>query len=321
MLGATVAGFLAFPIIALGTILWDGIHGRRRLPSLRVALFALQYGVNDCFEILLAGPLWIAAGFGRRLHSQSSIDRHQRLQAWSIGVLARRAEQLLGLRLHMPSEAVEALAPGPVIVLCRHVSLFDASLPSMLYHRLGLPVRGVIMAELLADPGFDLLYGRSGSVFIPRENGPDALTALTTFGTAARTAADAERTVVVIFPEGRLFRPELLQRFMTRMQEQDPTRANQLRSLRHVLPPKPGGTLALLQSMPDADVVVIAHAGLDAFPTFAQLAKVVPLPNHWDVTAWRIPRSSIPTDPSEQARWLDDEWRRVDRWVNSALHP
>ncbi|MEP6665583.1 MAG: hypothetical protein ABJA81_03950, partial [Nocardioidaceae bacterium] len=30
-----------------------------------------------------------------------------------------------------------------------------------LYHRLGYRTRGVIMAELLADPGFDLIYGGS----------------------------------------------------------------------------------------------------------------------------------------------------------------
>ena len=321
MLGATLVGCVAFPIIAPIAVLWDIIHGRWRLPSIRVALFLLQYGINDCVEIILAGPLWIVAGFGRRLDSKSSIARHQRLQAWSVGVLARRAEHLLGLRIHMPPDAIDTLAPGPVIVLCRHVSLFDASLPFMLYHRLSLPVRGVIMAELLADPAFDLLYRRSGSVFIPRENGPEALAALSTFGSATKTDADGERTVVLIFPEGRLFRPELLQRFMGRMKEQDPTRAYHLDSIRHVLPPKPGGTLALLHALPDADVVVIAHAGLDGYSTFTELAKAVPLPTRWDVTAWRIPRSEIPADAADQARWLDDQWLSVDRWVENALHP
>jgi hypothetical protein len=31
------------------------------------------------------------------------------------------------------------------------------------------------MAGLLGDPGFDLVYGRTGSVFIPRDHGPQAI--------------------------------------------------------------------------------------------------------------------------------------------------
>ena len=319
MLAGTIAAVLAFPLLVVAAVGWDVVHLRWRLPSVRVFLFALQYAINDTVEIVLAGPLWLAAGFGRRLDSAASIARHQRLQAWSIGVLARRADRLLGLHLHLAPGAIEALTPGPVIVLCRHVSLFDASLPSMLYHRLGIPVRGVIMAELLADPGFDLLYGRSGSVFIPRENGPEAIAALASFGASAGSNADSARTAVVIFPEGRLFRPELLGRFMTRMRDQDATRAEHLGSLRHVLPPKPGGTLSLLQAMPTADVVVIAHAGLDSYGSLAQLAKAVPLPTRWNITAWRTARTDIPTDLSEQARWLDDQWLRVDDWIDRTL--
>ena len=50
---------------------------------MRAFLLALQYGVNDSVELLLAPVYWVLAGFGRRLDSPASIARHQRLQWWS----------------------------------------------------------------------------------------------------------------------------------------------------------------------------------------------------------------------------------------------
>lgn len=46
--------------------------------------------------------------------------------------------------------------PGPVIVICRHVRIVDASLPTLVCQQLGYRTRGVIMAELFADSGLRL---------------------------------------------------------------------------------------------------------------------------------------------------------------------
>ena len=175
MLGFTAVAFLALPILVPIVIIADLVRLRLRLPTLRVYLFLLQYVFNDSVEILLAPVYWLMAGAGTRLHTSASIERHQRLQWWSVKLLVKRAEQLLGVHIDLRDEDREALTPGPVIVISRHVSLFDASLPGLLYQAEGLSVRGVIMAELLADPGFDLIYGRLGSVFIPRDRGTEAL--------------------------------------------------------------------------------------------------------------------------------------------------
>jgi 1-acyl-sn-glycerol-3-phosphate acyltransferase len=314
MLGITVAAMVALPMIVAVAIVVDLARFRLRLPTLRVALFALQYGFNDSVEIVLAPVYWIMAGFGTRLRSGGSVHRHERLQAWSVAVLARRAERLLGLCLAVGPEVAGVLEPGPVIVLCRHVNVVDASLPTLLYQRLGYRTRGVIMAELLADPGFDLIYGRTGSVFIPRDNGPEAQALISQVG----RDVDAT-TAVVIFPEGRLFRPEGLQRSLGRLAESNPDRAGRLAGLRHLLPPRPGGVSALLDALPQADVVVLAHAGLDRYPSFRSLAAAVPVPHPIRVTAWRIRAADIPADPAERTAWLDDQWLLVDRWVSSNL--
>ena len=309
MLAVTAVGVLASPAIIAVAAVVDLAKRRARLPTVRVVLFLLQYGINDCAEILLAPVYWVRAGFGTRLDTPTSIARHERLQRWSIAILARRAERLLGLRLDIDPASVAALTPGPVIVLCRHVNIVDASLPTLLYQRLGYRTCGVIMAELLADPGFDLIYARTGSAFIPRDNGPDAISMIRGIGKSVDST-----TAVVIFPEGRLFRPDRLARATARLAVDNPERAARLASLDHVLPPRPGGVLALLDSVP-VDVVVVSHRGLDRFASFTDLAKAVPLRDPIAITAWRIPVDQVPSGDAARIAWLDTQWLRVDAWV------
>ena len=213
------------------------------------------------------------------------------------------------MRIELDAASTAALTPGPVIVLCRHVNIVDSSLPTLIYQRLGYRTRGVIMAELLADPGFDLIYARTGSAFIPRDNGPEAIARVR----AMNRHVDSN-TAVVIFPEGRLFRPELLVRANERLAAQSPDRAARLASLTHVLPPRPGGVLTLLDTI-SADVVVIAHTGLDRYPSFGALASAAPIDHPINITAWRVPFSQIPTDPIGRSAWLDQQWLAVDDWV------
>lgn len=303
MLGATAVAFVGLPVLLPLTIARDLIRGRRRLPTARTYGFLLQYLFNDSVEILLAPALWVQAGFGRRLDSPASIDRHVRLQTWSVDLLERRAQQLLGLTVEFDDSVHDALLGGPVIVISRHVSLFDATLPGLAVSRAGLRASGVIMAELLADPGFDLIYGRVGSVFIPRDDGPAAIEAIT------RMTRDAdERSAFILYPEGRLFTRSVLERTMGRLAAKDPERAERLAKLDRILPPRPGGLFTLLDSVPDADLVVVDHRGLDRFPRLKQLAAASPVNSAIRVSARRIDRSEIPSAPEARLEWLDDLW-------------
>jgi 1-acyl-sn-glycerol-3-phosphate acyltransferase len=311
MLAATFVAVVGLPILVPAFVVADLARARRHLPSVRVYLFVTQYAINDSAEILIAPWYWLLAGFGTRLDSRASIRRHQRIQEWSVVVLARRGEQRFGVRVEVDDESLQALEPAPAIVLCRHVNVLDASLPSLLYRRIGIQIRGVIMAELLADPGFDLLYRRLGSIFIARDNGAEARSAIRDLGTKLDGS-----TVAVIFPEGRLYRPDVLERVKAKIATSDPGRARQLSGLRHVLPIRPGGVNALLDAAPAADLVVIAHTGLDDYSDFRSLARRVPLTTPLVVSAWRTPRGAVPTDPTERADWLDHAWQAVDDWID-----
>ena len=77
------------------------------------------------------------------------------------------------------------------------------------------------MAELLADPGFDLIYGHLGSVFIPRDDAP------TVPAEIQRMVDGAEPgSAFVIFPEGRLFSVAARDRSLARLVESARHRAS-----------------------------------------------------------------------------------------------
>ncbi len=314
VLVATAAAVVAAPAIVVAAVAWDAVRLRWRWPTLRVYGFALQYLLNDVAEILASGAFWVAAGLGTRLGSDVSVRRHVQLERWSLGLLARRADQLLGLRIQLEPGAADALLPAPAIVLSRHVNLFDASLPLLVFNSVGCVSRCVIMAELMQDPGLDLMLSRLGSVFIARDRGPDAQALVSAMG------ADLDdRTVAAIFPEGGLYRPEVAARLQAKLRDAEPDRARRTAGLRHVLPPHPAGTFALLDAAPGRDVVVLAHVGLDRHPSLASLVRAVPLHDPVRVMAWRIPRAEVPAEPEARTVWLDEVWQQVDDWVHDQM--
>ncbi|MDH3707484.1 MAG: acyltransferase, partial [Acidimicrobiia bacterium] len=123
---------------------------------------------------------------------------------------------------------------------------------------------------------------------------------------------------VVLFPEGTFHTAERAERAQARLRERDQERSERLATLRHVLPPRPGGVLAALEGDPTADVHVIAHVGFEGMATMAELVGSVPLDQPVDVEIWRVARADIPTERHEQVRWLDDLWLRLDDWVDNA---
>ena len=95
MLAVTAFGLAASPLILVSAAAVDILKRRFRMPSVRVALFLLQYAINDSIEIVLAPVYWMLAGFGTRLDQPGSRRRHERLQQWSVDIMVRRAERLL----------------------------------------------------------------------------------------------------------------------------------------------------------------------------------------------------------------------------------
>jgi hypothetical protein len=83
-----------------------------------------------------------------------------------------------------------------------------------------------------------------------------------------------------------------------------------------VLPPRPGGVLAILDTRPGIPVVVLTHAGLDHVVSLSRAWAAVPTTAPMTVDAW----SARPPPGDEEGRvtWLSEQWTAVDRWVHRA---
>lgn len=313
--------FLSISAIALGLPLWlisspiwlpiallaDLLGGYRRLPSPRLGLFLGVYLVHEWIGVSRAAWLWLRGGFGRRLDP----GRHRDVQGWWASSLLTWAGRLLGVAIEPVDPS--SLPPSNIILISRHASMVDAVLPAaLLTGQAGRFVHYVLKRELQWDPSIDLFGSRLGNHFVARTSDGDRET--TAIEDLARRAHPD--SAMVIFPEGTYSTPERRQRVLAslnRRGEQEAVAAAE--RLTHLLPPRPGGTLALLRGRPDADVVVLGHVGLEGVAELRGLRRNLPLEHPVRVDWWVHPRSELPTDDDGLTAWLNKRWMDLDSWV------
>ena len=91
--------------------------------------------------------------------------------------------------------------------------------------------------------------------------------------------------------------------------------ADRAEGMIHVLAPRPGGFLAALDAAPDADVVMVAHTGLDHLLTVGDLWRELPMDKRIVMRWWQVPREEIPADRDQRIEWLFGWWEQIDDWV------
>ena len=107
-----------------------------------------------------------------------------------------------------------------------------------------------------------------------------------------------ENDAFVIFPEGGNFTPERRQRGIDRLRRLGLERmARRAERMTHVLAPRPGGLLAALDAAPEADVVLVAHTGLDHMLTVGDVWRELPMDKVIMMRWWQVPREEIPDGP------------------------
>jgi hypothetical protein len=84
-----------------------------------------------------------------------------------------------------------------------------------------------------------------------------------------------------------------------------------------VLAPRAGGALAAITACPAADVIFVAHAGLDRLVSVGDVWRSLPLDQVVRATWWRVSGGDVPrsADREAQVRWLYDWWERIDTWI------
>ena len=318
-------GFLVLsPFLALLALVFGlaARPGAGQMRSLRLVGFVLVWFVAETAAMVVLAGLWVVSGFGGRLRTEPYQSRHYAVMRWFLDVMYRGAERTYGLRVEVDepelsaSEAAARLA-RPVIVLSRHAGPGDSLL---LVHQL-LSVyqrrpRVVMKATLQLDPSVDIVGNRVPNVWIrSRQTGESIFTR-----EIERLARGLDQNgALVIFPEGGNWTPHRWRRGIRRLEHQGRSDlAARARDMPNLLPPRPGGTLAAISACPDADVIFVAHAGLDNIVTVGDVWGKFPINQVIRAKWWRVPVDEVPRelDHEGQVQWLYDWWERIDTWIS-----
>jgi 1-acyl-sn-glycerol-3-phosphate acyltransferase len=175
--------------------------------------------------------------------------------------------------------------------------------------------RIVMKAALQLDPSVDVMANRVPNVFISHRRAGEHVFA----EQIQRLAREMDRTVaLVIFPEGGNWTPGRWRRGIRRLDRGGhPDLAQRARAMPHLLPPRAGGALAAIAACPEADVIFVAHAGLDQLVSMSDIWRSLPIRQVVQAQWWRVPAAEVPRDRrhEDQVRWLYDWWALIDGWV------
>ena len=268
-----------------------GVIRRRSFVTLRLLIFAWVF-----FGIAIVALVRLEA-------------RLFRLQQWWSSAILRVVGRLLKLDVRIDDP--EAALPGPTIVLMRHASILDTLLPSVYVQRpTQWRVRYILKQELLFDPCLDIVGNALPNYFVDRSG--DRGRELEGIRALVEDLGDEG---VLIYPEGTRFSAEKLVRARKRVRKQSPELALAAEALTHVLPPRTGGVLTLLDALPDVDCAIVAHRGLEGLQNVKDVLSGSVIGSKVRGKVWRLPRSEIPTPNEERIRWLYEQWSRVDAFV------
>ena len=234
-----------------------------------------------------------------------------RLECWWGSSLFAWIARFLSLSVSIEGE--DQILPGHVLVFIRHASIIDTALPvTFISNAKGLRLRYVFKRELLVDPCIDVAGHASPNYFIDR--GGSVHEELAGVRKLAENLGDQG---VLLYPEGTRFTKRKQEIALARLAKTHPDLARIAATFKHCLPPKLGGALGLLDTAPDADVLIVAHRGLEGLANATDLLSGTVVGAQIEVRIWRVSADAIPSG-EERRRWLFDWWKRVDDFVDGA---
>ena len=311
---AFVVATVLLPLLLLAAVVVDLVLWlRRRKPwvGVRLVAFGWWFLFGEMRALLALLVIWLTSGgpFGR-----GSLRRTRWLYAlrvhWSRSHLGG-VRVLFGLRFVV--EGTEHAGPGPAVILMRHASIVDNLLPDVLVARPhGVGLRFVVKRELQSIPTIDI-GGRWAPTFYARRGSGD--TEAEVAGLRSLTHGLGPTEEILIYPEGTRFTSAKLARAKEIIAERQPDVAPLAERLSHILPPRLGGPVALLEEAPGADVVICGHAGFDGYAHVSDIwnGRLVGKTIH--VRFWRHAAAAVPRERDELVRWLYERWHELDDWV------
>jgi 1-acyl-sn-glycerol-3-phosphate acyltransferase len=322
LLGALVAGVVLLPVLAVVAVvvsIW--LPGRWR--ALRLLAFALVYLALEVAGLAAAAVLWVLSGFGRRLGTRAFRAAHYTVLRLVLDALMRMARRLFALRLVTDGDSWSPLDDGvpgstnAMVVLSRHAGPGDSFLlVHTLMDRDHLRRPRIVLKDLLQfDPMIDVYLNRLPNHFVSADpaagHGSEKAIADLAHGLG-------EEDALLIFPEGANFTPQRRTRAIQRLRDRGLLSAmRRAEAMRHVLPPRPAGVAAALHGAPHADVVFVAHTGLEHLGTLRDLWRGLPMDKTLHLRWWFVPAAEVPRDETQLIDWLYHWWETVDDWIST----
>jgi len=319
-----VAVAVLSPLLALLTVAFGLVgHARPgRMRGTRLLYFTLIWLAAETAALFMCLGLWIASGFGGRLHTEPYQSRHYSIMRWFLDLLYRTATRTFGLRVEVDEPELTAgeraaRLARPVIVLSRHAGPGDSFLlVRQLLSVYGRRPRVVMKATLQFDPSLDVMANRLPNVFISHRRTGEKIF----IEQIERLASGlGPLGALVIFPEGGNWTPGRWQRGIQRLERLGRRDlAARAREMPNLLAPRTGGALAAVAACPDADVIFVAHAGLDLLVSVGDVWRSLPMDQVVRAKWWRVPAGEVPrsADHEAQVQWLYDWWERIDTWIS-----
>lgn len=305
-LAAALVYFAVLPLLLVGGALVD-VSLRRRLASVRAFTMVGVYLFCESAGIFASAWLWFRHREGDRFQ-----EANFRLQCWWAGRLYRAGVRLFSLEVEIEGE--DSAVDGPMLVFARHVSPIDNLLPAVLISQPhGVRLRWVINRSLLRDPCLDIVGHRLPNCFVANSSG-DSDAEIRRVDALGRNLG--ERDGVLIFPEGGLYSPGRRKRVIERLEAAgDAALLEEARSLQNVLPPRLGGSMALLNAALGVDAVFLAHTGLEDSTRYQNILNGGLIGRTIRVRFWRVAGSDIPGTYEARVTWLFEQWRKLDEWI------
>ncbi len=320
IVGAAIAGLFLLPVLVVAAAvasIW--LPGRWR--GLRLLGFALVWLAVELVALTAGLALWIASGFGLLLRTELFQRAHYAVLRLVLDAAVDAAHVLFRLTLETDGVSWTPLDDGvpgsgnAMLVLSRHAGPGDSLL---LVHTLmnrdhRRKPRIVLIDTLQLDPLIDLYLHRVPARFIDPtpETGDDVEQVI-----GELAAGMGQQDALLIFPEGGNFTVKRRRRAIMRLRQRGhAAHADTAERMRHVLPPRPGGVMAAIEAAPYADVVFVAHTGLEHMKTAADVWRELPEDKTLQLRWWFIPAADVPVGRDAQIAWLFERWSDIDAWI------
>ena len=286
-----------------------------RLRPLRLLWLLLLHLVLESLILVELFGLWLASGFGYLIRRPFFERIHYDIVQAYLTVFFREARRVARLRIVTEGRPPDAFLGEPLLVCCRHAGPGDSfTLMYALMHWYAREPRVVLKDTLAWDPAIDVILNRLPNRFVSGKpkKGSDLEAAV------GQLAANLDHNdAFVIFPEGGNFTEDRRRRQIDRLRKLGlETMARRAERMENVLAPRPGGLIAALDAAPAADVVLVAHTGLDHLLTVGDLWRELPMDKQILMRWWRVPREEIPEGREERIDWLFTWWERIDTWID-----